>query len=60
MLGVSQEVAKSTIRQTRSIRGTRGTPSSKVTGVTNLSVISIINNSFIKATKENISIRSYF
>jgi hypothetical protein len=37
-----------------------GTPSLKVIGVTNLSVISIINNGFIKAIKENISIRSYF
>jgi phage I-like protein len=60
MLGASQEVAKSTPRQTQSIRGTRGTPSLKITDITNLSVIGIINNGFIKATKENVSIRSYF
>jgi hypothetical protein len=60
MSGASQEAAKSSPRQTRSIQGTRGTPSLKVIGVTNLLVIGITNNGFIKATKENVSIRSYF
>ena len=60
MLGASQEAAESSPRQTRSMRGTYGTPSLKVIGVTNLLVISITNDGFIKATEENVSIRSYF
>jgi hypothetical protein len=60
MLGVSQEAAKSSPRQTQSMLSTCSTLSLKVIGVINLSVIDITNNGFIKATKENISIRSCF